>query len=178
MKGKRTLIVVLMFLVTLALPATIALAGGWVVITLDSLPGQIRAGEMVRLGFSVRQHGVRPLNDVAPTLSAVNQDTGERVTIAAAQVGETGHFELAMRFPEAGVWEWQIAAPPFPQEVQFEPLTVLPATGVEDGTPFVRSSTARLALRWSGAGLVGLAALLALLGLRRREEVTVPGSSV
>ena len=178
MKRKRKLTVVLMMLMLLLVPATAALAGGWAVITLDALPGQIRAGETLRLGFTVRQHGVRPLNDVTPMLSAVNRDTGETVTATAEQVGAIGHFEVAVRFPDAGVWEWQIAAPPFPQQSRFEPLTVLSAAPAgETEVPPPAVGNVRATLRWSGVVILGLAALLALLR-PWREEVTVPGSTV
>jgi len=38
-------------------PSAPALAGGWAVVTLDTLPAAPRAGQTLSLGFMVRQHG-------------------------------------------------------------------------------------------------------------------------
>src|SRR5438552_12328434 len=46
-------------MLALAVPA---LAGGWAVLTLDSLPREVRAGTSIQLGFVVRQHGKTPTN--------------------------------------------------------------------------------------------------------------------
>lgn len=149
----------LMALLLLAGPAA---AGGWVAITLDELPGPVRAGEEVRVGFMVRQHGMTPINSVEPVLRATNRETGETMTGEAQQVGQTGHFEATLVFPEAGEWEWRIAAPPFPQEAEMAPLTVLPAAAGGEGVV-----SARAAIRWAGAGLLLAATALALIGRRR-----------
>jgi hypothetical protein len=38
-----------------------ALAGGWALTSLDPLAGPPRAGEVTRVGYTVLQHGVRPV---------------------------------------------------------------------------------------------------------------------
>lgn len=156
-------------LAALLLAARPAAAGGWVAITLDELPGPVRAGEEVRVGFMVRQHGVTPINNVEPVLRATNRETGETMTAEAQQVGATGHFEATVVFPEAGEWAWQIGVPPFPQQVEFAPLTVAPATAGHALLP--AASGPRATMRWAGAGLLLVAAALALIG-RRRETVS------
>jgi len=50
------------FSIALALVAMLALAapvfaGGWTVVTLDTLPREVRTGQALHLGFMVRQHG-------------------------------------------------------------------------------------------------------------------------
>src|SRR5260370_1060021 len=52
------------------LAAIAALFGGWAVITVEDLPDYLVAGQPVSLTFTVRQHGVRPLEAVAPTVEA------------------------------------------------------------------------------------------------------------
>lgn len=156
-------------LLALLLLARPAAAGGWVVVTLDRLPGPVRAGDALRVGFTVRQHGVRPINSVSPVLTAVNPETGETIRAEAEQVGATGHFEAAVILPEAGAWAWHIAVPPFPRESHFEPLTVLPATAGDGLLPFTGVDGARTALRWAGAFLLAAAAGLILIGRHRRE---------
>lgn len=164
----------LVFVVLLAAPA---LAGGWVVITLDALPGKIRAGEPLTIGFMVRQHGQTPTNGVSPALSARNSTTGERISVNAQQSGETGHFVVEVVFPTKGQWEWSLTAPPFLQEGQFAPLTVLPeAAPVADGSaaPAVPAMPISMALRWSGMAILAAAVFLALVAMRRRDTVSVP----
>ncbi len=161
-------------LLALLLLARPAAAGSWVVVTLDELPGPVRAGDTLRVGFIVRQHGVRPINSVSPVLTAVNPETGETITAEAEQVGATGHFEATVVLPEAGAWAWQITVPPFPRESRFEPLTVLPAAPAGDGPlSFVAAGAgeARAAMRWAGALLLAAAAVLTLISRRRREAV-------
>ena len=59
---KRTIFVIGLTLL-LAMAFTVpALAGGWAVITLDELPGQVEANQPLEIGFMVRQHGVTPLS--------------------------------------------------------------------------------------------------------------------
>ena len=69
---------VVAILAMLALVAP-ALAGGWAVVTLDSLPREVHAGERLQVGFMVRQHGKTPTNKdldgkpLKPVLSAIKQ---------------------------------------------------------------------------------------------------------
>ncbi len=125
-----------------------ALAGGWALITLDDMPGEIRAGEPWTVGFTVLQHGRTPvhrLDDgyggvmIEPTLIAANSDTGERVQVTATPTSEVGHFTLQVTFPSEGAWEWTIEPAPLAGETQFEPLTVLPAAIVAPLAPEART---------------------------------------
>ena len=172
MQWKRRVTPFLILLFSLLLAAT-AHAGGWVVITLDALPGHVRAGETINLGFMVRQHGKRPIDDVSPALTATHTETGETVRAEARPAGPTGHFEVDVTFPAAGEWTWQIAAPPFPQPTELEPIVVLPAAAGA-GSSLAAVDIVRGLLRWGGVGLLALAALLALLS-RRRPAALTPG---
>src|ERR687888_351278 len=51
--------VVVVAMLALAAPA---LAGGWAVVTLDTLPREVHGGQSFQLGFMVRQHGKTPTN--------------------------------------------------------------------------------------------------------------------
>jgi hypothetical protein len=125
----------------LALAAPV-LAGGWAVITLDTLPRDVRAGQSLRLGFVIRQHGRELVNTdwngrpLKPVLTARKQADasssaggtlilaaahssaqvaykGETIRAEARQEGAVGHFVVDVVFPSAGTWAWEIAAPPF-----------------------------------------------------------------
>jgi hypothetical protein len=126
-------------LVAVLMLAAPALAGGWAVITLDTLPRDVRAGQSMRVGFSIRQHGSELVNTdwegraLKPVLTARKQaDTngaagtlvlvaahssaqakGEMIRAEARQEGSKGHFVVDVVFPSEGTWAWEIAAPPF-----------------------------------------------------------------
>lgn len=162
-------------LVALLLMASPVLAGGWAVITLDSLPGEVRAGETLSIGFMLRQHGQTPTNSALPTLSAHNLDTGERITADARQSGETGHYLVDVVFPSEGQWQWSLSG--FGPAVNYEPLTVLPATAVvADPSAATVVFPIRDALRWASLALMLVAGLLATLAMRERNVLSAPAA--
>lgn len=126
-------IVFLAAVVILLALVPVALAGGWATITIDEMPGQIRAGEPWSIDFTVLQHGQTPVHDlgpnipVEPTFVATNAATGEEVVAVAQPEKEVGRFWLEVTLPSEGEWAWTIYPAPLAGEVQYEPLTVLPA---------------------------------------------------
>jgi mono/diheme cytochrome c family protein len=84
-----------------ALSATL-FAGGWAVVTLDTLPERMRAGEPITLGYTVRQHGVRLLDGLN---GAVEASAGShRVKTPARWDGRPGHYVATLTIPEPGQW--------------------------------------------------------------------------
>jgi mono/diheme cytochrome c family protein len=160
MAKKATLILIL----SLLLLATPALAGGWVVITLDELPA-VRAGEPVTLGFMVRQHGVRPIDGVDVVVSAHHVASGERLEWTAQKGKETGHYLVEAVFPQPGAWQWHVTAEPFPQVTELPPLDVLPAVASAAPGPAMRAATTLL--RAAGISLLAIGALLAVVQRHR-----------
>ncbi len=176
---QRALVTLAVVLGAVALTARPAGAGGWAVVTLDSVPVQARAEEALRLGFMVRQHGVTPVDAVKPYLSATRAGTNETVQAEAQKDGVVGHFVVEVTFPSAGAWQWEITPEPF-AGTRFEPLKVMPAgadsaeqakltpSAADEGALASLSATRSErvveagALRWFGAGLLVLAAGLAL----------------
>jgi cytochrome c2 len=133
--GKQVRIALAMLVVGAFVFVSTVSAGGWAMVTLDTLPVEPHAGESLNLGFMVRQHGLRPANfawesePITPYLFAENLESGQSIRIAARQEGSVGHFVVDVVFPSAGTWKWHIVPEPFgafPEE--FEPLTVLPAS--------------------------------------------------
>jgi hypothetical protein len=76
-------------------------AGGWAVVTLDDLPQQFVVGESTTLKFSVRQHGIRLLPGLSPSVSAWAD--GRQVD-ASAVASEPGYYEARLTLPRAGQW--------------------------------------------------------------------------
>lgn len=174
MKTRLWMGVGLLLVLAFGITAT-AWAGGWAVVTLDSLPATVRAGEPLTLGFMVRQHGETPTNSVKPYLSAKNQSTGEAVRFDARQNGPVGHFLVDVRFPADGTWTWSVTPAPF-EATEFGTLTVLPAMGKTQGEtqsapiaqPATPALTTQTLLRWGG--LLALLAALALAVTRTRTR--------
>ena len=107
---KRTIFVIGLTLL-LALAFTIpALAGGWAVITLDELPGQVEANQPLEIGFMVRQHGVTPLGDQSPIITAHLDGSTQSVRVVADEEGEVGHYAATLTLPQSGEWQWEIEA--------------------------------------------------------------------
>ena len=175
-------------LLALAVPA---LAGGWAVLTLDSLPREVRAGADIQLGFVVRQHGKTPTNTdlngnpLRPVLTAFKQGgiAGSQPSAAATiraearQQGPTGHYVVDLAFPSAGAWAWQISLPTYyvqespsgSDAAVLAPLTVLPAA-IPAAPPTTRLAPTPDATTWLGVSSAalrwaGLSALLAALAI-------------
>ena len=140
------------------------LAGGWAVITLDELPGKIAAGGPLEIGFTVRQHGVTPMDGLTPTVTASR--SGATVSGQATARGETGHYVATLTLPEAGEWEWSIQA--FTVNQPMPPLSVSEASVASQN----RSQTSLPAVLPVLAGILGLASLAAglLVVLRRKAR--------
>lgn len=147
----------------LLLPAP-ALAGGWAVVTLDSLPGEVSPGEPFTLGFFVRQHGVTPFNTERILVTAFNEAEEERLEWFARPDGEPGHYTVEMTFPTPGRWSWGIVTGFYPEA---QPMPVIT---VAEGAPASRASFAAggsLPYWIAGLALLGGALLSLRLGRRR-----------
>ncbi len=165
MKKKTFYILITTLLLLLAAPA---LAGNWVVITLQELPPEIRAGEPVSLEFVVRQHGVSPIDGVNLVVRAEHGAGGDALEWVGEPGGQTGHYLVEAVFPEAGDWTWQVTAAPFPQVTTLPALRVQPALVEAETAPAGRTTTIYIqALQVGSVALLGIAAALALARRRR-----------
>jgi len=97
-------------LVGILVPAA-ASAGGWAMSSLDPMSVPV-AGEEIEVGFTVRQHGVTPVNpdDQGGESVAVviRSASGEEAVFTAHQEGPTGHYVADVTFPEPGRAHWAI----------------------------------------------------------------------
>jgi len=157
-------VVAIVALLALAAPA---LAGGWAVLTVDSLPREVRAGASFQLGFTVLQHGKTPTNKdlngnpLKPLVTAIKQGSAtaasakadDSIRAEARQQGPTGHYVVDLTFPSDGVWEWQIMLPTYyvqdspngSSAAIMAPLTVLPAAPAPAAKPAVVEQPAQAA---------------------------------
>jgi hypothetical protein len=146
-------------------------AGGWAVSSLDATPAPV-AGEEVQVGFTVRQHGVRPVNPEGEVGIEVRSGSGAVTEFPARPAGPTGHYVADVTFPEEGRFTWHILQGWFqPMDLGTIDVTATGAgpegaaapatTTVSDGAP----SWAR-----TPVALVGVAGLGLILADRRRPR--------
>lgn len=139
--------------------------GGWAVATLDDIPSDVVAGQAFTVSFTMRQHGLRPVDWGPMKLTFRNTATGETATYTAWASSHDGQYVVDITLPSAGVWEWTIGegfVQPMPN------LTVKDTSGAA-ASP---SSTAAPAITIPNLigilGLMGVAGgLLALVRTRR-----------
>ena len=121
----------------LALILTIPVfAGGWAVITLDELPTDVVAGEELTIGFTVCQHGIRPMDGLDPSVTA-RLPTGEEFVVAAEADDKPGHYTARLTFPQEGKWEWSIQA--FTMDQPMPALQVTASTAAAANPPAAKS---------------------------------------
>lgn len=167
----------LLLSLVIALPA---FAGGWAVITLDDLPTNVVAGEPLTIGFTVLQHGMTPMNDLAPTVTVILRNE-EKLAFRAEADHKPGHYTATLTLPKEGSWEWYIQA--FSMDQRMPELTVAPAKAVTASEPVakVESSPASLSplllLRGLALG-VGLVGLLLVFQRKSRLAGMVAGLSL
>jgi len=147
-------------------------AGGWAVTTLDPLPA-MRPGATVDIGFTVRQHGVTPVDlrsfSADPVGIAVVDDAGERAVFDAAASGAVGHYVARVDLPPAGSYRWEVLQGPF----ALHALGSLELAAAASSQAPAADDTldAMAALRWSAIGLAAAIGVVAATQLVRRRSV-------
>jgi hypothetical protein len=173
--------------IALVLAVSAAQAGGWATVTLDQPLREPHAGEMIDVGFVVRQHDVTPVHQVfgqpvEAVFVARHQESGERIEATAEPTKSIGHFVAQVRFPRSGIWFPEVIPTPF-AGTKLEPVTVLAPSGSRAGvspsdetalahTTSAASKAASTDRLMDTAGTIGLvtiaavAAVVALIGGR------------
>jgi Cytochrome c len=142
------------------------LAGGWAVITLDSLPTHAVAGESLLVGFTVRQHGRTPMADLTPVITA-SLSNSDIFVVNAKPEGEVGHYAATLIFPKEGTWSWSIQA--FTMEQEMPELNVAASVIASASQPASGTTSLVLVVRVL-AFAIGLV-VLALAYLRRNRLI-------
>lgn len=125
---------------TLGTLATPALAGGWAVTTFDELPGQFVSGHEYTLGYTIRQHGVTPINVDKTEILAV-ATSGRTLSFPGKSQGGVGHYVASVFFPAGGTYTWQVTQGAFaPQDLGA--VTILAAAGTTSDKAAAADKTA------------------------------------
>jgi hypothetical protein len=160
----------------LVTPGTAA-AGGWAVSTVDPV-GAPAAGERTTVGFTIRQHGVRPVNPEGEVGIGIESAAGVKEFFAATPSGERGHYVAPVKFPAPGSYRWTVRQGWFgPQdlgriEIAEAGAAVLVGTTVDDGgsaASFRGPLSVRVLLPVLGLGL-GAFAIVETVRTRRRRS--------
>src|SRR3989475_6518234 len=110
----------------LVLPVIAANVGGWAAITVEDLPDQVVARQPVTLAFTVRQHGVKPLDGLKAKVAAT---AGSLEASAAATAGrETRQDTATLTLPQARQWSITIHS-----GFGNSRVTLLPVTAIDSG---------------------------------------------
>lgn len=157
------------FALLMVKPLTVQ-AGGWVVVTLDSLP-EVIGGQEVIIGFMVRQHGHTPPAGQKAQVELIHQGSGEKLVVPAKDSGPTGHYTASLLLPKAGTWEWTIrvwSVHPMP------PLQVQSPVGYETNTTTLSTESDKQTIVISALGnawawpLAAIVAVTAVISFSRR----------
>jgi hypothetical protein len=183
----------LMISITCLILAVPVLAGGWAVVTLEAVPGEIHAGEPVPLAFVVRQHGERPVHflggdgsvPVTPYLRAWNPATGEEIRVEAQRAKEVGWFQVEVTFPDSGTWHWEIVPQPFASQGRYTAVEVLTAAANRADSLDSPGNTAEGGVsavagwrRWLRALAAVLVTGAVVVALQKRQPRRVPSGRV
>ena len=122
-------------LLLMAAPATF---GGWAVITVQELPEYLETGRPSTLAFTVRQHGVAPLEGLSPSVriqrgSVMRLFNRDRVD--AVPSGAPGRYEVVIPAQEAGEVQVTIDLNWHEAKMTLLPLRVVAAGQESDPTP-------------------------------------------
>ncbi|MGQ0766052.1 MAG: c-type cytochrome [Gemmatimonadota bacterium] len=78
--------------------------GGWATITVEELPDYFVAGQATALTFTVRQHGVSPMDDLRPVVEAVAADGKVSARAVLKGRGARGTYTAPLTLPAKGEW--------------------------------------------------------------------------
>lgn len=108
----------------LALGATTFTFGGWAVVTVDDLPDHLVVGAPTTLTFTVRQHGVSPLDGLSGSVVATTKN-GPTVSVRATGAGKPGKYTASVVVPRAGDWTIAVKSGFGRSDVNLEPIAAV-----------------------------------------------------
>jgi hypothetical protein len=153
----------------LALVAAGALhAGGFATVGVAPLPEGIEPGGTWSPEITILQHGRTPIGGLSPTVTIREADAGLERSFVAKETAETGTYEAAVVFPEAGQWSVRVETGWWGEgDLTLGPVAIVNAPAGSPGTgdaPVVPLTVGALVLLLLAGG--------AALGVRRRWRPT------
>lgn len=125
------------------LAAAPAFAGGWAATTLDELPPEFVAGDTYQIGYTIKQHGVTPVNveDLGGTteIRITSPQSGKTIAYQGVREGPTGHYIAKVTFPYEGKWTWEVTQGPFAAQelgsISVKPVGLAATGGAPQAAP-------------------------------------------
>ena len=172
----KLLVGVVLVTVGVGLSSGAASAGGWAMSSLDAAPHPV-AGEGIDVGFTIRQHGVTPVNPGAGNVGIdVRTASGSEQFFPATATGPRGHFVAPVRIATPGASTWTVRQGWFgPQdlgriEVARGAAGAVTSTGGGSASTYRGPLPVRLLLPALGLALGAFAVADALAARRRRSR--------
>lgn len=166
----RMFLVIAIGVVAMGALAPSGLAGGWAVTTLDPIADDLVPGRSVDIGYTIRQHGQRPV-DVAGTGIEIQPPGGPARFFAGRREGPAGHYVARITVPFAGA-EWTARQGWFAPQ----PLGAVPVANAErvSAAPTANASGS---LHWVLLVVTALSAfVLSAQVVRRIRRTAAPAS--
>ncbi len=123
--SRRTWTVALPLIAVLGLTA--AFAGGWATITVENLPDYVIARQPTNLTFSVRQHGMRLMDEVSPSIEARSGDNAYEAR--AVPTNRAGYYTAKLDLPATGQWAITIKSGWGASNVTLLPIAAVESVG-------------------------------------------------
>jgi hypothetical protein len=142
-----------------------AAAGGWATVGFEPLPDGTDAGSTWRPTITVLQHGVTPLQGLAPVVTIEDSASGEQHTFVAVETGTAGSYEADVVFPATGDWRVAVDSGFGDSRMTYGPVSIAAPASSRPGVDGLPSGALAAAV---ALGLVLAAA--ALLGARRSRR--------
>lgn len=179
---RRLLLVASATLLLAVLSAASALAGGMAISILDPLPTSIEAGQTYKIGYTIKQHGIEPV-DVArfggtTEIVAWTADMSQHLRFPGRPEGERGHYVADVTLPTAGRWSWEVTQGPFRPHPLGELVVRAPAPAPAPAAPAAAPAPAAPRLPGFVTPLLvaSTAGLLAAMLFANRRERRLAGS--
>jgi hypothetical protein len=149
-------------------------AGGWASVTGEELTPSSDDGVSV-VRFTLLQHGVTPVDWGAATIVAVNDDSGEQVSVSATPMTDgSGEWTARLALPAAGSWTLTIGHQDL-EVVAAQPmqLTVAASAETSAGSP---AAAVTIGLVLLAAALILPLSAAAVLARRRASVADRAGA--
>lgn len=116
-------LVVVLFATVAAFIVINVSAGGWATITVADLPDHFVAGQPINLSFTIRQHGVKLMDNLTPSLEAVKGT--EKVVASVTRAGT--NYQANFTLPKPGAWAITIKSSFGPNDITLLPMQAIEA---------------------------------------------------
>lgn len=104
---RRAIAILAAALIAVATAST-ALAGGWAITTVDSMPEEFDAGGTYAIEYTVRQHGQHPADAGPSHVTLQNPEGKQSLRFDAENLGN-GRYRVEITLPTEGIWTWEVA---------------------------------------------------------------------